>query len=71
MSLLNNFGLLSIIALVGVSGSDVEVCDVGIDISRLVFHLISTVFLLLTLVLYLIEPVLRSVSRQGSNPAPV
>ena len=71
MSLLNNFGLLSIIALVGVSGSDVEVCDVGIDISRLVFHLISTVFLLLTLVLYLIEPVLRSVSWRGSNPAPV
>ena len=62
MSLLNNFGLLSIISLAGVSGKDVEVCDVGIDISRLVFHLISTVFLLLTLVLYLIEPVLRSVS---------
>jgi len=34
-------------------------CDVGVDITRLVFHLISTIFLLLTLLLYLLEPALR------------
>ena len=37
------------------------VCDVTvvIDITRLVFHVISTFFLLLTLVLYFLEPALR------------
>ena len=37
------------------------VCDVRvvIDITRLVFHVISAFFLLLTLVLYFLEPALR------------
>ena len=37
------------------------VCDasVVIDVTRLVFHVISTFFLLLTLVLYFLEPALR------------